>query len=265
MDFIEKIKGFFFRLRLFAVEGCHAAFCASLAFENCACCGKRTVRMPVCKGCAEKFLLSFVPPGSGRCLLCGKILLSGKGLCSSCREKRVLWHADSVFPLWQYRLWFKGLLFEWKMNANRSLSPLFALCVDMAIDFLFPGRPRGSVVLVPVPPRPGKIREKGWDQIDDLCKILHFCYGRSVCRLIRRLSSVQQKKQDREHRLLLGASSYKADGKAVKRLAKSASLPQEAVLLDDVMTTGATVDACSAVLKGEGIRKVQVITLLIVD
>ncbi|MCR5319398.1 MAG: hypothetical protein K6E22_14355 [Treponema sp.] len=265
MQVVKKTKSALFKLRLLALSFLHAAFSASLARESCICCGKRTLAMPVCPECAEKYLLGFFPPGNGRCKLCGKILLVGNDLCSSCREKRLLCHADSVFPLWPYRLWMKGLLFEWKMGENRSISPLFAECVEKAIETLYPGRGRCDIPLVPVPPRPGKLRNKGWDQIEELCRILQYVYGRSICRLLKRLSSEQQKKQDRKGRLLLGSSSYVADEKAVARLSKSGKMPEEAVLLDDVMTTGATVEACSALLKGKGIRKVQVITLFIVD
>jgi len=265
MRFIDKTKAALFKTRLFFMTVFHAVFSLALARENCLCCGKKTFRMPVCPECAEKYLYGFASGEIHRCRVCGKILLSEKDICTSCREKGVLNHADSVFPLWSYRLWMKGLLFEWKMNEMRSLSPLLADCVDRAIELLFPGRSRDSLPVVPVTPRPGKIREKGWDQIEELCEILHFCHGRTVCRLIKRVSTLQQKKQDREHRLLLGGTSFKADGKAIKRLLECNSLPREAVLLDDVMTTGATVDSCAAVLKGIGIRKVQVITLLIVD
>lgn len=159
----------------------------------------------------------------------------------------------------------KGLLFEWKMGENRSISPLFAECVEKAIEALWPGRDRNAIPLVPVPPRPGKLRDKGWDQIEELCSIIHHRYKRPILRLLKRLSSEQQKKQDRKGRLLLGGSSYAADEKAVKMLYKSGKIPGEALLLDDVMTTGATVEACSSLLKGKGIRKVQVITLFIVD
>lgn len=265
MKVIEKIKSALFNLRLFALSVLHAAFSASLARESCVCCGKRTLSMPVCPECAEKYLLGFFPPGNGRCRLCGKILLVGNDLCSSCREKRLLCHADSVFPLWPYRLWMKGLLFEWKMGENRSISPLFAECVEKAIESLWPGRDRNAIPLVPVPPRPGKIRDKGWDQIEELCSIIHHRYKRPILRLLKRVSSQQQKKLDRKGRLLLGSSSYKENAKNLKKVAKSGSLPVEALLLDDVMTTGATVEACAGVLKGMGIRKVQVITLFIVD
>ncbi|MBP5439185.1 MAG: ComF family protein [Treponema sp.] len=265
MQVVKKTKSALFKLRLLALSFLHAAFSASLASESCVCCGKKSFFMPVCHECAKKYLLGFFPPGNGRCKLCGKILLVGNDLCSSCREKRLLCHADSVFPLWPYRLWMKGLLFEWKMGENRSISPLFAECVEKAIEALYPGRGRGDIPLVPVPPRPGKLKNKGWDQIEELCSIIHHRYKRPILRLLKRVSSQQLMKLDRMGGLLIGCSSYKVNAKKLKKAAKNGSLPLEALLLDDVMTTGATVEACAAVLKGVGIRKVQVITLFIVD
>ena len=55
--------------------------------------------------------------------------------------------------------------------------------------------------VVPVPPRPGKIRQKGWDQIDELCFYLRNLYGIETLPFLRRLTRFQQKKLNRLHRL----------------------------------------------------------------
>lgn len=91
----------------------------------------------------------------------------------------------------------KKSLFSWKMSDRRSLSPLFAAVCDGVLKTGF----GEGCVLVPVPPRAGKIRRRGWDQIDELCRYLRFFYGYKVLYLLRRLSTVQQKKLDRSHRL----------------------------------------------------------------
>lgn len=250
-----------FELSLFKLG--HSFFSTSMSYEECVFCGHRTFSMPLCGECSQKLFLNFALPDERRCAKCGKLLLSEETLCSSCRGKSVLSYADSVFPLWSYRLWMKSLLFEWKINGCRSLSPLFALALEKALVNIY-GKQR-LVPLVPVPPRPGKIKKTGWDQIDELCNILHSCYGRSVVHLIKRVSDVQQKKLNRENRLSTSFSSYRPIFKEAFRLKNKGLLPEEVVLIDDVMTTGATIETCSAILKRLGVRKVQVITLLIVD
>lgn len=74
-----------------------------------------------------------------------------------CRRSRTVFHADSVFPVFAYRLWKKNLLFSWKMSDRRSLSPLFAAVCDGVLKTGF----GEGCVLVPVPPRAGKIRRRG--------------------------------------------------------------------------------------------------------
>ena len=73
---------------------------------------------------------------------------------------------DGVFPLYPYRLWYKNLLFAWKTEGERNLSPVLAAAVHRALGLLYGNAP--VPCLVPVPPRPGKIRRKGWDQVDEL-------------------------------------------------------------------------------------------------
>lgn len=43
------------------------------------------------------------------------------------------------------------------------------------------------------------------------------------------------------------------------------SLPMEVVLMDDVITTGATVNRCASVLKANGIARVYAMSLFMVD
>ena len=179
--------------------------------------------------------------------------------CFSCRDEHHFQNVDAVFPLYTYRLWRKNLLFEWKINSQRSLSSLFAKAVDTALRMLYPDRSVPPVV--PVPPRPGKIRTAGWDQVDELCRYLHSCYGYTVLHLLQRFSREQQKKKTLEQRLE-SKSSY---GLLHEKPLKNKTVPEEVVLLDDIVTTGATVNACAEVLHNVGIRKVQVLSLFIVD
>ncbi|MCH5290337.1 MAG: ComF family protein [Treponema sp.] len=228
--------------------------------EHCICCGKPSLGEAVCQKCKRLRFLSFVPPGPARCDCCGKVLLGERGRCMDCRRNVLLESVDAVLPLYPYRLWYKEALFSWKMKCKRSLSPLFARAAASALNLWCGGR----CVLVPVPPRPGKLRHHGWDQIQELCWFLHALYGFSVMHLLERLSVNQQKKLRRAERIK-GASNSYAIAYHSKRWWRSHGIPDEVVLVDDVLTTGVTAESCARLLKSLGIEKVRVLTLFIVD
>lgn len=147
------------------------------------------------------------------------------------------------------------------MLEKRSLSSFFAWLIYKKLSEL-ESSAGGLLPVVPVPPRPGKIREKGWDQIEDLCFYLSKGWNVKILRLLKRNSKNQQKKLDRIQRLENIGSSYSLSAKTAKRCVE---IPEKAVLLDDVLTTGSTVENCAALLKSAGVKKVYVITLFVVD
>jgi predicted amidophosphoribosyltransferase len=109
----------------------------------------------------------------------------------------------------------------------------------------------GDFFWVPVPPRPGKIKNSGWDQIDYLAKKLKKNHGARVETCLERLPSQIQKKLDRQGRRvnLLGRIRCR-------------KLPPERVLLfDDVITTGSTLDICAKALKDSGTKEVFALAL----
>ena len=238
-----------------------------LGGERCLCCGKMTLVAPLCGRCSSRFL--HLASSSGRsCGVCGKPLVSEIGLCTACRDSRVVKTADRIFPIQTYRLWKKNLLFSWKMQEKRSLSPFFAAAVEKKIRLVESELGFENLPVVPVPPRPGKIRSVGWDQIDELCFYLHFGYGREILPLLERKSKVQQKKLGRGQRLeTIGSSYFPVNEKKFQKILSASScgkIPKSVILLDDVMTTGATLEDCSIILKKMGVAGVYCVTLFIV-
>lgn len=147
------------------------------------------------------------------------------------------------------------MLFMWKMQNKRNLSFIFAYFTAVAMKKLYPDG--NYPVICGVPPRPGKLRERGWDQIKELCLYLKVLYGFKIQNLLVRSSREQQKKLNRSDRINRMGCSYV--------LRKNCRIPESAVLLDDVLTTGVTAESCCSLLKKAGVRTVKVITLFIVD
>lgn len=238
----------------------YIAFQNVLAFLTggtfCVCCSKPVLSLPLCPDC-RKILFNYVPFKSGRrCKKCGKVLVSEIELCTECREKNLYSRLDGLFPINMYQLWKKDLLFAWKSEGQRSLSFLFAELVFAAIRELYSCGIQFDA-LVPVPPRPGKIREKGWDQIDELTSLLSSVYGLKLQKPLERISSREQKTLSKEERMGSSGAVFKAKQgvKPAKRI----------LLIDDVVTTGSTMEKCSEILKNNGAEEVYALALFMVD
>lgn len=228
--------------------------------EHCVICGRKTILVPLCKKCQNEHFK--IEPETKRCSCCGKTLISTKDTCLECRTNPVFSSSDYALPLYSYRLWNKELLFLWKIGNVRTLSYFFAGKISKALNKM------GVKVIVPVPPRKGKIAKNGWDQIDELCYLLKVFYGFSVLKLLERNSEKQQKKLNREERIdTIGAAYRLKNSEGIKKALKSigGNLPEEVCIIDDVCTTGSTLECCSKLIKMYGIKRVGVMSLFIVD
>lgn len=105
-----------------------------------------------------------------------------------------------------------------------------------------------GIYLVPVPPRPARIFRSGIDPVWLLALGMRR-RGIPVARLLRRKGKRTQKNLSRLDRLEEGALKYE--------IRRSARITQkEYVLLDDVSTTGTTLNVCARILKSAGAERV---------
>jgi ComF family protein len=153
---------------------------------------------------------------------------------------------DRGILLFPYTGKYRRLLGAYKFGKTLGLGHFFAEQIRDVLknrgDFF-----QGAAALVPVPPRPGKLRKNGWDQVEYLAKLLEKGAGAlPVCRCLRRLPSRNQKTLNREDRKI----------NLQGRIVPIRKAPLQAIILDDVCTTGSTLDACAGALKAGGAEKV---------
>ena len=256
------VKKLFFELTQFFITAFRLLYVFIDGGSECAVCSRLTFFSPVCKTCLKRYFSVDSLLKAQRCLCCGKELVSEKNKCLRCRTDPVLKSTDKVIPLFSYRLWNKELMFRWKMQGERTFSALFARLLNEVLV------KAGEKIIVPVPPRKGKIRKNGWDQIDELCTFLEKRYGFRVLRVLERNSKEQQKKLNRSERLHTIKNSYSlCCAKELKAVLKpfSGKMPEHVCIIDDVSTTGATLESCAEILKAGGVITVNAVTLFTVD
>ena len=162
-----------------------------------------------------------------------------------CRGK--VFACGEVLPLFVYESEAATLISAYKSRKRWSLAGFWADFIAVELRDRWPG-----CVVVPVPPRPEKRKAGQADQVELLARAL-VARGFRIERLLTRGASEQQKSLGREGR--------KVNSKAAYSLAPGVAVPREVVILDDVYTTGATVEACASALKAGGAAVVRAVVL----
>jgi ComF family protein len=214
--------------------------------RSCVLCGTAIrpgagLRWPICEDCSSRLGTW----GGERCPSCGLPLISEAGLCMRCRG--IQRSFDSIYPLFSYSGLARELVSAYKKGQRRSLAPFFADILAKTIAERWPDR-----VIVPVPPRPGKLRTRGWDQVEEIARVLE-ARGLPVARVLERAASEEQKS--------LGKGARGANARAAYSLRPRARSPERPLVVDDVVTTCATIEACAAALRLGGALSVRALVI----
>lgn len=118
----------------------------------------------------------------------------------------------------------------------------------------------GGWPLIPVPLHRKRLQHRHFNQAEEISRVLSFHTGLPLLRALQRTRSTEhQTALTRSQRLenLRGAFSITPAGRS--RIARE---PAGAILVDDVLTTGSTVDECAKTLRRAGYQSVFVVTVM---
>lgn len=191
-----------------------------------------------------------------RCLSCQALLVraaAGPGLCEGCaaeveRSPAVTFRADAIDG---------GLApLAYKGAGRRLVAALkfrrLLVVAELGAALIADGAPPGwlEAALVPVPAAPSRARRRGFDPAWELVSALVGQTGATAAPLLRRSDRRHQRGRSRAERL--------ARPPLVRAVAAA---PPRAILIDDVVTTGATIDACARALRVAGSDEVRALAL----
>jgi ComF family protein len=204
-----------------------------------------------CVGCGRtgSFICSscrslLAPVTMPLCPLCGRPQPSGI-LCPSCTS----WQAeiDGIRSPFRFEGVMRDAIHQLKYRNLRGLAtPLAQLLNDYLVIHPLPGE-----VLVPVPLHPKRLRERGYNQSVLLARELSKLTSLPLivdCLARQRHTSPQARTATVEERRSNVSGAFKCpNGRVWKK---------QVLLIDDVATSGATLDACAGELKAAGATSV---------
>lgn len=191
-------------------------------------------------------------------MCCGReISDAGKEYCDRCEADRMSFERN--FAVWRYDKWMKKSVAGFKYDGRKEYADFYIR--HMAGSYGRQLLRYGVTVLVPVPISAKRRRYRGFNQAELLADGLAKELGIASVRLIKRvrntvpLSGLSPAERKRN---LSDAFCWNE-----KEASKYGKKPQTVALVDDIFTTGTTMEACTRVLTEHGISSVYGICICI--
>jgi ComF family protein len=204
--------------------------------QSCQLCGAASGARPLCAACLEE--LPWLP--RGRCEVCAVTLSTGR-VCGACLEQPPRF--EKVEAVFAYRYPVDSLIRAYKYHGRlalaRVLGELLAAAVAPGVD-----------VIVPTPLAPGRLAERGYNQALEIARVIAGATG------VRLAPDACRKTVDTPPQATL---PWKERARNVRRtFVCDAELDGACVaVVDDVMTTGSTLNELARVLRKAGAASVR--------
>lgn len=203
----------------------------------------------ICRGCAAKLR----PVGRETCRKCGKSLQNTNSIyCYDCSKK--VHYYDRGFAIFEYRD-VKAGLYRFKYAGRAEYARFYAACA-----YKFLGGVIGKLhpdAFVPVPIHKKRLNKRGYNQAEVLATELSKLFGVPVVNdlIVRAKATVPLKNLNEEGRINNLKKAFIMGSNGVKL--------ETIVIIDDIYTTGSTIDAISRLCRQAGVKEIYFLTIAI--
>lgn len=216
-------------------------------------------RCPVCDGivtpwgalCCKECIPGLAYIGHDYCMKCGKGLSRQETeYCHDCRRHPHMFERGR--SLYRYE-GVAGAIFRFKYGGRQEYADFFA---EEMYRYLGPDiRAMQADAIIPVPLHSSRYKERGYNQSAVLGKALAKRLGVTFLDdiVVRQKKTVPQKQ--------LSYTERQNNLKKAFKLVKNDVKLNTVIIIDDIYTTGSTVDALAQVLSEGGIKHIYVVTL----
>lgn len=188
-----------------------------------------------------------------KCLICSRF---GFDFCTSCIEKvkpfrsRNLVELDACYCADEYCGWIRDSIIGYK-NGDRRYCNLFSILLNRTIEKFLNHK---NLTLIPIPSSDAKISERGFDSISILCEAISkqnkYATFDGSNLFLKRVVADQ-----------VGLSASERQANLQGAFSARRSLSGLVVVVDDVVTTGATLNNAARALRFAGAQQVVAVTL----
>lgn len=213
---------------------------------KCVTCSEEVDKFGICEKCAR--LLTLIP--SPTCEICGGEN-SGKGkVCVECKGR----HFNFVknYSIFSYVDDVRNKIVSFKQNGNKAIGEMFAYFISDKYDEI--NAKHNIDIVIPVPISDARRKSRKFNQSEVLCSQISDRDKVNNSILIRTKDTPHQTGLSRSNREENLKNSFEIKD---KKIIKSKTI----LVVDDIYTTGATLNACAKVLKNCGAKEIFTLTL----
>jgi ComF family protein len=181
------------------------------------------------------------------CMGCGQ---EGTLLCPICADiladptiHTAQGNLNTIRAVTLYEGFAKDLVWQFKFRGAREAASVMARYMAPLV------RTEGNAIIVPVPTASRRVRQRGFDQAKLLARQLSRQTGLRYADCLRRYGQTHQVGTAREQRLTQLKDAFRTK---TKHLCDS-----HVILIDDVLTTGATLEAAAGMVRVAGARRID--------
>lgn len=207
-----------------------------IAPHYCVGCGAENTLL--CEPCRAVHVIT--PPS--RCYLCHKASKQSQ-VCAGCRKKSLL---KNVWVAAEYEEIPKRLVYKLKFERAQSASGMLASIMTDCLPDL-----DSETIVAHVPTANKRVRIRGYDQSKLIASAISQKRGWKHVNLLERKGSSRQVGASRKVRISQMKNAFSAN--------ESIAKGKNVLLVDDVTTTGATLEAAAKALKACGAKSVQAV------
>lgn len=215
---------------------CHADTASGV--HLCAACGEhaKKIEPPFCRQCSQPF----------------EGAIEGEFDCANCRDRT--FHFDCAVTRYLSQGVVREFVHRFKYDHHFYLRhPLAGWLAEALADERIRARPFDA--FVPVPLHAARFRERDFNQAEVLAHLLARQTGQPVLHALKRIRyTTTQTRLDREQRMENLRNAFRVHHAAAVH-------NRHLILVDDVFTTGSTVEECARVLREAGAASVRVVTV----